>query len=418
MKAPAKLRRILQREGFGGLIARLRFTRPDRLLGIERRIAPGLARRVLIIDHGHPEIAAQVRATLAAAGIEVVPHPAGKPLPPRTAPGALPVTLDVWHIGCPGRADQRAVVMVTAPAGRPARLRAHGLVLDHDPDRLVRLSRRLLGRPHYLAYRAELAELAGSIRRALVFLGALSPAALSYAGAMRSGGPMPRLCLTLREFPDRTAAFTSHGPRGMVMVEGLRRMPGWSGAAFSYRNLARDALAAGHDRLLVSQDDAQVTPGGMDRIEAALRYWQGSGADLLSGLISDIDDGFHVTQVVRVGEETMVHLNRNIGLVFTAFGPRALERLAAWETAAGASGPTVDRYLRRFPIETVVPLPFLVRHAPDLPSSMWNFGNRRYAGMIDYSERRLAEMAHEFLAAQAAQANEPMRAHGPKKAGR
>lgn len=385
-----RLSRILGREGVRGVISRIRHT-PLRSF-MPQPPPPSLAGGVRLVDHGHPELAAAIRDILAGYGIGL-----------RDGEGADRGI--AWHVGIPP-AGGRGEVIVMPPGPVPARkipwrrLRRAALVLDHDPDRLDAFSRMGTGRPHAMALPrppAPRADLSRAIERVLILAGARPAAARDYRPDL-PGDPVPRLCLGLPEHPARLASFRREGLPGFHLIEGLRRQPGWIGAASSYRQIARALQDAGRSAAIICQDDAGPGPDFERRFAASAAYWRESGADLFSGLITDVDDSFRVTRVVRRDGMTFVHLNRSIGLVCNMFGPRALERLAGWdEQDRTVAEGTMDRYLGAAPdLDVVTCLPFLVRHRNGLASSVWGFRNDRYSTLIAYSERRLARMAAEF----------------------
>lgn len=384
-----QISRILGREGVRGVINRARHT-PLRSFLLQRA-PPCLAQGVRVVDHGHPALAARMRGLLAGYGI---------PLPDGNGTGRT-IT---WHVGIPP-AGQDGGVIVIPPDYGPGRkipwrrLRRAALVLDHDPDRLETFSRRS-GHPHVMALPplpASEAVLQGAIERVLIFAEA-RPAKSHDYGPDLPPDPLPRLCLGLPEHPGRLASFRREGLPGFHMIEGLRRQPGWIGAASSYRQIARALLDSGRNAAIICQDDAGPGPDFERRFAASVAYWQHSGADLFSGLVTDVDDSFKIIRVVRQGGMIFVHLNRSIGLVCNMFGPRALEWLSAWdEQGRTVAQGTIDRHLGAAPgLDVVTCLPFLVRHRDGLVSSVWGFRNGRYNTLIEYSEKRLAQMVAEF----------------------
>lgn len=386
----AQISRILGREGVRGVMNRLRHT-PLRSF-LPQPDPPAFPHGIRLVDHGHPRFAARLGAILAGHGI-------------RLYSGDDVGRAAVWHVGIPPAGGEREVIVMPPDHGGgravPWRvLKRASLVLDHDPGRLDVLSRARTGHPYYLALPrppAPDAALSRAVERVLIFAGALPAAHRDYRPDLPDH-PLPRLCLGLPEHPARLASFRQGGLPGFHLVEGLRRQPGWVGAASSYRQIARALLDSGRRSAIICQDDAGPGPDFDRRFAASVTYWQDSGADLFSGLVTDVDDSFRVTGVVRRDGMTFVHLNRSIGLVCTMFGPRALERLASWdERGQTVAGGTIDRYMGAAPgLDVVTCLPFLVRHRDGLSSSIWGFGNGRYDTLIGYSESRLAAMAAEF----------------------
>lgn len=352
-----------------------------------------------LVDHGNSALAARLAIILQAAGITLARTAAE-----RHADDAPFITR--WHIGAPDRAGPQDLVLILSEADA-AKVGAAGMLLDHDPMRLEALSRRRSGRSHYLAVPSLDAsddEWRAAILRALIFLRALPLDTADYRDAIT--GPdsgLPSLCLSLPEFPERMAAFKgSQLATTIRTVNGVRFMPGWIGAGASYRALAQGALDLAASRgqpaeLLVCQDDAEANPDHERKMAIIRDYWRMSGADMFSGLITDVDDSFRVTRVVRHEGLVFVHLNRNIGLVFNLFGQRALERLATWVPPENGGRLTIDRYLGAAEeLDVVVTLPYLIGHRGGVMSSIWGFRNDRYDTLIRYSEKRLMEMVEAF----------------------
>ncbi len=383
----AQISRILGREGVRGVLNRARHT-PLRSL-LPQPAPPGFGGGVRLVDHGYPDFTARLGRILDRHGV-------------RAEDGGQAAA---WHVGIPPAGGENGVIVMPPDLDGGATvpwpvLRRAALVLDHDPGRLAVLSRARTGHPHYLALpepAASDAVLSRAVERVLIFAGARPATDRDYRPDL-PGDALPRLCLGLPEHPDRLASFRRDGLPGFRMVQGLRRQPGWMGAASSYRQIARALLDTGRRAAIICQDDAGPGPDFDRRFAASLAYWQESGADLFSGLVTDVDDGFRITRVVRRDGMTFVHLNCSIGLVCTMFGSRALDRLAAWdERGQTVAGGTIDRYLGATPgLDVVTCLPFLVRHRGGLSSSIWGFRNNRYDTLIGYSERRLARMVAEF----------------------
>lgn len=393
-----KSARILSREGMSGVIGRLCHT-PLRSWFAKPSVPPRMGTSIELVDHGNSALAARLATILQGAGITLARTAAERP-----ADDAPFITR--WHIGAPERARPQDLVLIVNEADA-AKGGAAGMLLDHDPMRLEALSRCSSGRLHYLAVPSPDAsddDWRAAILRALIFLRALPLDTADYRDAITGADPgLPSLCLSLPEFPERMAAFTgSRLATTIRTVSGVRFMPGWIGAGASYRALARGALDLAASRgqraeLLVCQDDAEASPDHERNMVIIRDYWRMSGADIFSGLITDVDDSFRVTRVVRHEGLVFVHLNRNIGLVFNLFGRRALERLATWVPPENGGRLTIDRYLGEAEeLDVVVTLPYLIGHRGGVMSSIWGFRNDRYDTLIRYSENRLMEMAEAF----------------------
>lgn len=393
MSAITRALGVLRREGPAGIIGRLR--NPQ---AAPPPPPPSLADGAHVLGD-HP-MAGLLRALSAGndTGPRVVIGGATTPAP---SPGDIVVATreapDDWLRGCWDRA---------------------ALVVEFDADRIRDLAARPRGRPHVMVIPPPPVADAGAaawvayqgqaklhLQRLLVFCEALSAdqidlgpllAAAADGAAARAilPGPALRVGLSLPETPARRAAFLAEDWHDLRPIDGLRQAPGWRGAASTYRQLARAALAQGGDSLLVCQDDALAGPDFARRYGTALRYWKDSGAAMFAGLVTDVDDSIEVRRVERVDGVTFLHLNRSVGLVFNIFARPMLQHIAAWDEADRDRRNTVDRYISRFEGGDVVTcLPYLVHHRNDQASSVWEFDNARYDSIIRASERRLARKA-------------------------
>lgn len=366
-----KLTRIIQREGLEGILNRLRHT-PLRSYGAARPV-PSLVGGARIMNHGTTSLSEIWR---------FLPCP-----PTKDAP--------IFHIGAPptpaARSDIVFILDPASPVGSVPVLaptaRTAGLVIDHDPRRLELWYR---GGAHVIATSEPSVETA-DLTRLQIFTGLLDPSAVDYTPCIAPAltVPIPRLCITLPETPSRREAFVAENPAGFHPVSGLR-MPGWAGAAVTYRQVARALRANDCEAAMICQDDMQPGQNFLSRLAAIEDYWPQSGADMFAGLVTDVDESFTLRKVVTHKGVTFLHLNKSVGLVCNLFGERALERLTAWK----AGSLTIDRYMASAPdFEVITCLPFLVRHRNDLRSTIWRFGNARYDTLISQSERTLYRMA-------------------------
>lgn len=367
----------MRREGIAGVVNRLRHT-PLRL-GKRQRGAVSLADGARIIDHlGDLELAALVSAVI----------------PPLGNRDSYPTV----HIGAP-RCSVRTTDVIVLPghALAPSKLRRAALVVEYDSRRIAQLEQAgcnvvSMDPPPFTE---------ASLRRMQVLTRILLPSQIDYepfiAPALKK--EVPRLCLSLPEFPKRMQQFSSINHWGFIQVPGLRYHPSWAGAAHSYVGLATSLLNSGRSRAIIAQDDMVPGPDFDKRLEIAEDYWIRSGADMFAGLVTDYDDSFVLRRVVRYRGMTFLHLNKSVGLVCNMFGPRTLQHLAGWHKQIVQSGNppmTIDRHIAATEgLDIVTTLPFLVRHRNDAPSTIWAFGNGRYDTLIDYSERALARLVRE-----------------------
>ncbi len=397
-----RLAAVLRAEGLAGLIGRVRY-RPAPGHDVP---APALPDHVALRRHVSSPWGEAAAATLALAfraiGVTLSPddgRPASRPLLHLGLP-AGPGVIGPGDLLMPGPGDATEQIAATPAA----------LVLAHDPTHLARLESCAPGRPHVMAmppmpggehvptWRDWLAESAFHFQRLAIFCGRLAGDAADYRPILheRAQHDAPvRLCLTLPETPQRLNHFRQHGPRGFAPVHGLKLVPGWRGAAESYRQLARAALDLGLGTLTIAQDDLSPGPGFDGHLAAAHRLIAGGEADFFSGLVSDVTPALKVHRSHKVEGRHLVEYRHNVGLVLMIFGPDALRHLADWRE--GGVENTIDRHFSRAAhLRGLTMLPFPANHDPHLKSAVWSFRNARYDTMIRASERRLRRLVRRI----------------------
>ncbi|MFG1404200.1 hypothetical protein [Xanthobacter sediminis] len=168
---------------------------------------------------------------------------------------------------------------------------------------------------------------------------------------------------------------------GATLFPSLRAVDGWKGTALSYRYLARRALLAGRERLIVWEDDAALDDAFAPRLANVLDYLERSPLpwDVFSGLLSDISERMQVMSVELLGGELFARVDSVIGMVFGIYNRRALKLLAAYRIAGDNTMlHTIDRYLQAQHVNCVTVFPPLVEHASGLSSTLWSRDGRRF----------------------------------------
>lgn len=297
-----------------------------------------------------------------------------------------------WSAALHARLDGSLAVF-EAVLPRIAELQAHGLVqhqIFHVPltpftaPNPVRPDRSPLGLPHMLA-------------RALHGCGVVDDAIFEAATA-ETRLDAPALVLCLPEAPERFALARESQRHGALLFPGLRHVEGWKGTALSYRYLARRALAAGRERLVIWEDDARLPadfdtrlPALLARLEAQAGAW-----DVFSGLITDLSPHGEVRAVHADGANLLVELDTVIGMVFGVYGAKALHALAGYRVEGeDVMKDTIDRYLETLALRCWTVFPPLVGHADHVSSTLWDPTGGRFLSnewlnpMIDGSQFRL-----------------------------
>ena len=210
-----------------------------------------------------------------------------------------------------------------------------------------------------------------------------------------------RLCLSLPETPARRAQFRAQGRHHFNIWDGLKAVPGWVGAALSYKQMFTRLRDAGVEQATICEDDV-LFPEDFDRRMATVeRYLQGHDWDIFSGFIADAHPELQVLAVEEFEGVTFAHIDKAISMVFNIYSRGMIDYLADWDEAdRDVDGNTIDRYLeRRRGMRVIVALPFLVGHREDTQSTIWGFENTQYAGVLAETEKLLERKVAEFRAA-------------------
>lgn len=231
---------------------------------------------------------------------------------------------------------------------------------------------------------------------------------LAYIGAIRpedylddllaSGAPIydrSRVCISLPEHQHRRAGFLESGQLGYVMFDGIRLLPGWKGAAWSYKAIATKALQSDAQRITICEDDAILGPDFKRIFNAVNRYLDQIDWDVFNGVMTRLPRRPEITMEGKFGQNHIFHAKHMMGMVFNIYNRTALEWLANWDPASG--GPeknTVDEWLNTMPnLKVVSAVPFIAGHREDAHSTIFGFKNTRYNTMIQATERKLLSLS-------------------------
>lgn len=211
------------------------------------------------------------------------------------------------------------------------------------------------------------------------------------------------VCLSMPETPRRRTYAIQNSPHPPHFFDGLRHIQAWKGCALSYWYLAHLALRAQHDWLEVYEDDCEFLPQSARALETARAYLRerAGGWDVFCALITTLPPDTSITKVETYQDQTFVHLDRTMGMVYSIFNASACAHLASWDPSNDdAQTNTIDRYLAsRDGLRVITCLPYLVGHQEDMDSTLWTFGNQAYSPLIEASHRQLTRMVQDFYAA-------------------
>ncbi len=235
-----------------------------------------------------------------------------------------------------------------------------------------------------------------AIGRWLVFIGAIAPEEY-LTDVLAMGEPIAsrsRVCISLPEHIHRREGFLDNGQPDCKMFDGIRLLPGWKGAAWSYKTVATKALQSGARRLTICEDDALFGPDFPAYFNAINRYLDRVDWDVFNGVMTRVAGRPEILKTRRLGESHMIHTPHMMGMVFNVYNRSALEWIADWNPdAGGADTNTVDEWLNGMPgLKVVSSLPFLASHRDDVHSTIFGFKNTRYTGIISATEREMMAM--------------------------
>lgn len=202
--------------------------------------------------------------------------------------------------------------------------------------------------------------------------------------------------LSLPETHQRRTAFQKSYP-GYPVFPGLRHQQGWRGCALSYRYLARQARACGLKSMEIREDDAGLEGGTYERWQKAIRLFDARpDLDVLCGLVADVAKDVSVLETLEHEGEHYIVIDRMTSMVCNCYGTRAIQALAEWPFAdTNVESNTIDRYLEGLSLNVLVPLPFIAQHRTESRSTLWQFQNTTYDGMIEASEQRLITLSQQ-----------------------
>ncbi|OYR22976.1 class I SAM-dependent methyltransferase [Brucella thiophenivorans] len=209
--------------------------------------------------------------------------------------------------------------------------------------------------------------------------------------------------LSLPETPNRRSQFINEMPYLIKPFNGLRQRPGWMGTAYSYKFLARKAMDAGKERLLVYEDDVEFKKGHiaqLGKINRFLNQLDPNEWDVFSGFIGDLHADCRILDVIEFEGTEYIKIDKIVSAVCNIYNSKALKLLSEWSNINSDSATdTIDRYLERINgLTSYTTLPFLVGHRDDAESTLWGAHNSSMIAMINRSEELLAKKIAEFKA--------------------
>lgn len=235
-----------------------------------------------------------------------------------------------------------------------------------------------------------------ALSRWLVYMGALRPE--DYLDDLLAFGPsiydQCQVCISLPEHQHRRAGFLKSNQMRYIMFDGIRLLPGWKGAAWSYKAVAAKALQSGAQRITVCEDDAVFASDFNHTFNILNYYLDKIEWDVFNGVMTRLPRHPKITIQGKLGSSQMFHAKHMMGMVFNIYNRPALEWLANWNPNLGGSDSnTIDEWLNTMPdLKVVSAVPFLAGHREDTHSTIFGFKNTRYKNMIQATERELLSL--------------------------
>ena len=201
-----------------------------------------------------------------------------------------------------------------------------------------------------------------------------------------------KIVLSLPETFERRAALQRDD---VFCFSGLRARPGWVGAAYSFKYLAKKLLESGCEFVLIHEDDA-VFPNlsAQEILDFAKRvYHEEYKWDIFSAFISDLHNDAKIESIFKVDGIECVVTDRTVGMVCNVYTRKSLEIISQWdENNLDLYSNTIDRYIENIDnLKIVTTLPFLAEHNEMAHSSMWGVKNYTMRNMINASKTLLFE---------------------------
>lgn len=199
------------------------------------------------------------------------------------------------------------------------------------------------------------------------------------------------ICLSLKETIKRTDYFRSVDKQSAHIFPGLRHYKGWVGCGLSYKFLMLRCKQQGFSFVTVCEDDVVFEQNFFTRYENIMTYLQDHADwDIFAGLIADYNPATKILKVVSENGEKYAYIDKMTSTVFNVYSERMYDRLIMWDSNNhNADTNTIDRFIQRMNSIRVLSLPqYLVGHAEELDSSLWDFKNSTYNLMIEKSQER------------------------------
>ncbi|WP_171840631.1 CgeB family protein [Asaia bogorensis] len=226
-----------------------------------------------------------------------------------------------------------------------------------------------------------------------------------YSQCERSDIVADKIVLSLPETFERRAVIKAAAKAGIYCFPGLRARPGWVGAAFSFKYLAKKLLESGCEFVLIHEDDA-VFPSldAQEILDFAKKiYNEYYKWDVFSAFISDLHNDAKISKIFSVDGIECVATDRTVGMVCNVYSRKSLEIIAQWdENDLDVHTNTIDRYLENMEeLKVVTTIPFLAEHNDMANSSMWGVKNYTMRNMINNSRTLLFEKVWTLKASDA-----------------
>ncbi len=211
---------------------------------------------------------------------------------------------------------------------------------------------------------------------------------------------MPRLCLSLTETTVRKSAFLKKPKYGFEIVEGIRYYQGWLGCGMSYKYILNKVQRSGFEYACICEDDVIFPDNFGQKINNIISYLKQTKYKwhIFSGLIASLHPDINILAIEEYEGVEYIYIDRMTSTVMNIYSLEIMKIISLWDhTYKNKEINTIDRYLEsQVNLIVVTIIPYLVGHAEDMKSTIWEFSNNEYVDMIELSQKKLEKKVSEY----------------------
>ena len=121
---------------------------------------------------------------------------------------------------------------------------------------------------------------------------------------------------------------------------------------------------------------------------------------LFSGFIAHLHADTNILKIEEIDAIEYIHIDRMTSMVMNIYSTEAFDMFDQWdETNTDVETNTIDRHIENYPNLTVITtFPFLVQHAENQMSTLWDVPNAESAEVIHETEKLFALKIEQYKA--------------------